>query len=203
MGLALLRLDIGALYNKFHGETERNLREALKLADAMSPCVIWLDEIEKGMAQDGNDNGVSQRLLGTLLTWMAERRTKVFIVATSNDISKLPPELIRKGRLDEIFFVDLPDADVRKDIFTIHINKRNMLAAEFDLAKLANATSGFSGSEIEQAIVAAMYTAAASASKLTTEILLQEILNTSPLSVVMAEQIARLRAWAEDRTIPA
>ncbi len=202
-GLALLRLDIGALYNKFHGETERNLREALKLADAMSPCVIWLDEIEKGMAQDGNDNGISQRLLGTLLTWMAERKTKVFIVATSNDISKLPPELIRKGRLDEIFFVDLPDADVRKDIFMIHINKRNMLATDFDINKLANASNGFSGSEIEQAIVAAMYTAAASAGKLTTDILLQEIANTSPLSVIMAEQIARLRLWAADRTIPA
>jgi SpoVK/Ycf46/Vps4 family AAA+-type ATPase len=134
---------------------------------------------------------------------MAEHRTKVFIVATSNDISKLPPELIRKGRLDEIFFVDLPDADVRKDIFMIHINKRNMLAAEFDVSKLASATNGFSGSEIEQAIVAAMYTAASSASKLTTDILLQEIRNTSPLSVVMAEQIARLRLWAEDRTIPA
>jgi hypothetical protein len=202
-GLALLRLDIGALYNKFHGETERNLREALKLADAMSPCVIWLDEIEKGMAQDGNDNGVSQRLLGTLLTWMAERKTKVFIVATSNDITKLPAELIRKGRLDEIFFVDLPDVEVRKDIFIIHINKRNMVPSEFDVRKLANATDGFSGSEIEQAIVAAMYTAAANAQKLTTDILLQEILNTSPLSVVMAEQIAKLRLWAEDRTIPA
>lgn len=202
-GIALLRLDIGALYNKFHGETERNLREALKLADSMSPCVIWLDEIEKGMAQDGNDNGISQRLLGTLLTWMAERKTKVFIVATSNDISKLPPELIRKGRLDEIFFVDLPDADVRKDIFMIHINKRNMFAIDFDISKLAGATDGFSGSEIEQAIVAAMYTAAAIASKLTTDILLQEIENTSPLSVIMAEQIARLRMWAANRTIPA
>ena len=202
-GLALLRLDIGALYNKFHGETERNLREALKLADAMSPCVIWLDEIEKGMAQDGNDNGVSQRLLGTLLTWMSERKTKVFIVATSNDISKLPPELIRKGRLDEIFFVDLPDTAVRKDIFAIHINKRHLLATEFELEKLANATHGFSGSEIEQVIVAAMYSAAAQGTKLSTAILLQEILGTSPLSVVMAEQIAGLRQWAADRTIPA
>jgi SpoVK/Ycf46/Vps4 family AAA+-type ATPase len=202
-GLALLRLDVGALYNKFHGETERNLREALKLADAMSPCILWLDEIEKGMAQDSNDNGVSNRLLGTLLTWMAERRTKVFIVATSNDISRLPPELIRKGRLDEIFFVDLPDAEVRKDIFAIHMKKRNLAADLFDLNKLANATNGFSGSEIEQAIVAAMYTAASQAMPLTTPILLQEILNTSPLSVVMAEQIAQLRTWAADRTIPA
>ncbi len=162
-GIALLRLDVGALYNKFHGETERNLREALKLADAMSPCVLWLDEIEKGMAQDGNDNGVSMRLLGTLLTWMAERRTKVFIVATSNNISKLPPELIRKGRLDEIFFVDLPDAEVRRDIFSIHMIKRNLNVVEFELEKLAVASEGFSGSEIEQAIVAALYTAAAQA----------------------------------------
>ncbi len=202
-GIALLRLDVGALYNKFHGETERNLREALKLADAMSPCVLWLDEIEKGMAQDGNDNGVSQRLLGTLLTWMAERRTKVFIVATSNNISKLPPELIRKGRLDEIFFVDLPDAEIRNDIFRIHINKRNLNSTEFALEKLSAASEGFSGSEIEQAVVAAMYTAAAQAKKLTTDILLHEISGTSPLSVVMAEQITQLRLWAADRTTPA
>jgi SpoVK/Ycf46/Vps4 family AAA+-type ATPase len=202
-GISLLRLDIGALYNKFHGETERNLREALKLADAMSPCILWLDEIEKGMAQDGNDNGVSQRLLGTLLTWMAERRTRVFIVATSNDISKLPPELIRKGRLDEIFFVDLPTTDVRKDIFTIHLNKRNLLAVDFALDELAIAADGFSGSEIEQAIVAAMYTAASQATPLNTKILLDEIAATSPLSVVMAEHIAQLRLWARDRTIPA
>ncbi len=202
-GLPLMRMDVGALYNKFHGETERNLREALKLADAMSPCVLWLDEIEKGMAQDGNDNGVSQRLLGSLLTWMAERRTRVFIVATSNDISRLPPELIRKGRLDEIFFVDLPEPAVRKDIFSIHLRKRDCAVANFDLEQLSAATQGFSGSEIEQAIIAALYSAAAEAKPLTTEILLREIAATSPLSVVMAEQITQLRIWAEDRTIPA
>jgi SpoVK/Ycf46/Vps4 family AAA+-type ATPase len=202
-GLPLMRMDVGALYNKFHGETERNLREALKLADAMSPCVLWLDEIEKGMAQDGNDNGVSQRLLGTLLTWMAERRTRVFIVATSNDITRLPPELIRKGRLDEIFFVDLPEQDVRKDIFNIHLRKRACSLAQFDIDQLAAATQGFSGSEIEQAIIAALYSAAAESKPLATELLLREIAATSPLSVVMAEQISRLRLWAEDRTIPA
>src|SRR5690606_12309651 len=202
-GLPLMRMDVGALYNKFHGETERNLREALKLADAMSPCVLWLDEIEKGMAQDGNDNGVSQRLLGTLLTWMAERRSRVFIVATSNDISRLPPELIRKGRLDEIFFVDLPEPEVRKDIFAIHLRKRSCLVANFNLEQLAEVTQGFSGSEIEQAIIAALYSANAEGKSLTTEILLREIAATSPLSVVMAEQIARLRLWAKDRTIPA
>lgn len=202
-GLPLMRMDVGALYNKFHGETERNLREALKLADAMSPCVLWLDEIEKGMAQDGNDNGVSQRLLGTLLTWMAERRSRVFIVATSNDISRLPPELIRKGRLDEIFFVDLPEVAVRQDIFSIHLRKRGCDALQFDLQRLADASDGFSGSEIEQAIIASLYSAAAETQALTTDILLREIAATSPLSVVMAEQISQLRRWAEDRTIPA
>lgn len=203
LGIALLRLDIGALYNKFHGETERNLREALKLADAMSPCVLWIDEIEKGMSQGSNDNGTSQRLLGTLLTWMAERRTRVFIVTTSNDISQLPPELIRKGRLDEIFFVDLPDAEVRKDIFAIHLNKRHCVAETFDLAQLSRYSEGFSGSEIEQAIIAALYSAAALGKTLDTAILLTELTSTSPLSVVMAEQIAQLRMWAADRTIPA
>ena len=202
-GLPLMRMDVGSLYNKYHGETERNLREALKLADAMSPCVLWLDEIEKGMAQDGNDGGVSQRLLGTLLTWMAERTTRVFIVATSNDISRLPPELIRKGRLDEIFFVDLPDESVRRDIFTIHLNKRQCDPRGFDLAQLATSTQGFSGSEIEQAIVAALYSAASEAKPLDTTILLREIVSTSPLSIVMAEQINQLRRWAADRTIPA
>lgn len=202
-GLPLMRLDIGALYNKYHGETERNLREALKLADAMSPCVLWLDEIEKGMAQDGNDNGVSQRLLGTLLTWMAERTTRVFIVATSNDISRLPPELIRKGRLDEIFFVDLPDDAVRKDIFSIHLSKRYCDPQQFDLAQLSSAAAGFSGSEIEQAIVAALYSSSAANTALDTATLLKEIAATSPLSVVMAEQITQLRLWAADRTIPA
>jgi SpoVK/Ycf46/Vps4 family AAA+-type ATPase len=202
-GLPLMRMDVGALYNKFHGETERNLREALKLADAMSPCVLWLDEIEKGMAQDGHDNGVSQRLLGTLLTWMAERKTRVFIVATSNDITRLPPELIRKGRLDEIFFVDLPDATIREEIFSIHLRKRNCPVEQFNLTELAIASDGFSGSEIEQAIVSALYSANAAEKPLDMPMLMTELANTSPLSVVMAEQIARLRLWAADRTVPA
>lgn len=202
-GLPLMRMDVGALYNKFHGETERNLREALKLADAMSPCVLWLDEIEKGMAQDGHDNGVSQRLLGTLLTWMAERKTRVFIVATSNDISRLPPELIRKGRLDEIFFVDLPDVAIREEIFSIHLRKRNCPVEQFNLPELAVASEGFSGSEIEQAIVSALYAANAAEKTMDMPILIEELARTSPLSVVMAEQIARLRLWAAERTVPA
>jgi len=201
--LPLLRLDFGTLYNKFFGETERNLRDALKQAEVMSPCVLWIDEIEKGIASGDNDGGVSKRILGTLLTWMAERESSVFMVATSNDISQLPPELLRKGRFDEIFFVDLPGDDVREDIFRIHLEKRNEQSESFDLIVLAGASDGFSGSEIEQAIVSALYTAAAKAKDLDTELILEEINNTSPLSIVMAEQIAELRAWAEDRTVSA
>lgn len=199
----LLRLDFGALFNKFIGESEKNLREALKLADMMEPCVLWMDEIEKGLSVEGNDNGTSKRILGTLLTWMAERQTQVFIVATSNDISKLPPELVRKGRMDEIFFVDLPDFDVRQLIFSIHLKKRFVDPDKFDLERLALASDGFSGAEIEQAIVAGLYACQAMECDLNTEHILDEIANTSPLSVVMAEKIARLRAWADQRTVSA
>ena len=199
--LPLLRLDLGALYNKYHGETERNLREALQLADAMAPCVLWLDELEKALSQGGGDNGTSRRLLGTLLTWMAERKSRVFLTATSNDISQLPPELIRKGRLDEIFFVDLPDAEVRQAIFEIHLRKRELDPAQYDLERLAVASEGFSGAEIEQAVVAARYSAGYQG--VSGAQLLEEIAGTSPLSVVMAEQLQQLRAWAAERTIPA
>lgn len=203
LDIPLLRLDFASLYNKFIGETERNLREALKLADMMAPCVLWIDEIEKGISSDESDNGVSKRVLGTLLTWMAERKSSVFLVATSNDISRLPPELVRKGRLDEIFFVDLPDAEVREQIFAIHLGKRTQNNAVFDLKNLAQATEGFSGAEIEQSVVAALYSCAAEKAPLTTEHLLREIANTAPLSIVMAEKIVELRAWAKDRTVPA
>ncbi|WP_347330870.1 AAA family ATPase [Marinimicrobium locisalis] len=199
--LPLLRLDVGALYNKYHGETERNLREALAMADAMAPCVLWLDEIEKGLAQGNSDDGTSRRMLGTLLTWMAERKNSVFFTATSNDISRLPPELIRKGRVDEIFFVDLPDASVRQAIFDIHLRKRDLNPDLFDLKQLGEASEGFSGAEIEQAIVAARY--GSERTGIATECILREIANTSPLSVVMAEKLQHLRQWAAERTIPA
>ncbi len=199
--LPLLRLDFGALYNKFFGETERNLREALKLADMMSPCVLWLDEIEKGISTDTSDQGISQRILGTLLTWMSERESRVFIVATSNDISRLPPELVRKGRLDEIFFVDLPGESVRKEIFQIHLKRRGETPANFDLDELARISSGFSGAEIEQCIVAALYTIAALEKPLSQQHLEHAIFETNPLSIVMAEKIAALRAWARERCV--
>ncbi|MCG8316892.1 MAG: AAA family ATPase [Pseudomonadales bacterium] len=199
----LLRLDFGALFNKFIGESEKNLREALKLADLMAPCVLWMDEIEKGLSVEQNDNGTSKRMLGTLLTWMAERATQVFIVATSNDISKLPPELIRKGRMDEIFFVDLPTMEIRQMIFEIHLKKRYVDPGKFDIERLALASSGFSGAEIEQAIVAGFYACQALECDLDTQHILDEIANTSPLSVVRAEDIAQLRTWADERTVNA
>jgi SpoVK/Ycf46/Vps4 family AAA+-type ATPase len=205
-GVPLLRLDFATLYNKFFGETERNLREALASAEAMAPCVLWIDEIEKGLASDssgGTDGGVSRRILGTLLTWLSERKGRVFIVATANDIEQLPPELIRKGRLDEIFFVDLPDAPTRAEIFAIHLARRELRSAAFDLDALADAAEGFSGAEIEQAVVSALYEAHARNQPLDQALLLAEIGRTRPLSVVMSERIAALRDWAAERTVPA
>ena len=201
----LMRLDFAVLYNKFHGESERNLREALKQAEAMAPCVLWIDEIEKGLASDGGDSdgGVSRRMLGTVLTWMAERTAKVFLVATANDVTHLPPELLRKGRMDEIFFVDLPDAVTRADIFRIHLKRRKLDPAKFDLSQLAVAAEGFSGAEIEQAVVAAIYEALATKQPLATPHVLAEISRTRPLSVVMAEKVEGLRAWAAGRTVKA
>jgi len=202
-GTPLMRLDFGALYNKFLGETERNLREALKVADAMAPSVLWMDEIEKGIATNDNDGGESRRILGTLLTWMAERKTKVFVVATSNDIEALPPELVRKGRLDEIFFVDLPSETARGEILKIHLGRRKQDPAGFDLPALVAACAGFSGAEIEQVVVGALYEARAASVPLATSHLLDEAKRTKPLSVVMAEKIAWLRAWAQGRTVSA
>ena len=199
----LLRFDIGTLYNKFHGETERNLREALRAAEAMAPCVLWIDEIEKAIAPGDNDGGTSRRMLGSLLTWMAERKVPVFIVATANVIEHLPPELVRKGRLDEIFFVDLPDAATRAEIFAIHLRKRGHKPMDFDILQLASQTEGFSGAEIEQAIVAATYLAREQGTTLATGHVLTELQQTRPLSQVMAEPLARLRHWAQDRTVPA
>ena len=198
----LLRLDFGTLFNKYHGETERNLRESLATADVMAPCVLWIDEIEKGLAGRGGETGTAQRVLGTFLTWMAERKTQVFVVATANDVSALPPELIRKGRFDEIFFVDLPDQAVRRTIFGIHLRQRRQPPDGIDLDTIAAASDGFSGAEIEQAIVSALYTAHARQTNLTTALLLEEIRGTQPLSVVMDEKIGALRQWASGRTVP-
>ena len=201
--LPLLRLDFAALYNKYHGETERNLRESLKTANVMAPCVLWIDEIEKGIAGRGGETGTSQRVLGTFLTWMAEKNSGVFVVATANDISMLPPELVRKGRFDELFFVDLPNAPVRQKILDIHLRARSCDPATIDLAGVADAADGFSGAELEQAVVSSLYAAHAQRAELSTEHLLGEIERTRPLSVVMAERIESLREWARGRTVSA
>ena len=202
-GIPLLRLDFGTLYNKYYGETERNLRQSLKTADVMSPCVLWIDEIEKGLSGGSDDGGPAKRILGTLLTWMAERESKVFLVATANDIEALPPELLRKGRFDEIFFIDLPKPDVRREIFRIHIAKRDQELENINLDELAEASELFSGAEIEQAVVSALYTAHAADAGLATEHILSEIKVTKPLAVLMSEKIDHLREWASERTVPA
>jgi len=201
-GAPLLRLDFGVLYSKFYGETERNLRKALETAEIMAPCVLWLDEIEKGLAVGDDDDGLSRRVLGTLLTWMSERQRPVFVVATANDISRLPPEMVRKGRFDEIFFVDLPSPENRRDILAIHLRKRSLDPARFDLEALGRASEGFSGSEIEQAIVSAMYTAHAQGRAPAQADLLAEIQETRPLSVLLAEKVQEIREWASERTVP-
>ena len=204
-GLPLVRLDFGALYNKFQGETEKNLRDALASADQVAPCVLWIDELEKGLASSGSseDGGVSRRVLGYFLTWMSERTAKVFLVATANAVAELPPELLRKGRFDEIFFVDLPDLSARAEIFRLHLDKRRVDWGAFSLSHLAEASPGFSGAEIEQAIVSALYSAHAEKRPLDEALLLNALTGTRPLSVLMAEQVDALREWAKTRTVSA
>jgi SpoVK/Ycf46/Vps4 family AAA+-type ATPase len=205
-GLPLLRLDAGRLYDKYIGESEKNLRKVLATAESMAPVVLWIDEIEKAMAgatgSDG-DGGLSRRILGSFLTWLQDKAAPVFLVATANDITALPPELLRKGRFDEIFFVDLPDEPERRAIFTIHLQRRQRPPELFDLDALAAASDGFSGAEIEQAVVSSLYAAFSGPGRLTTEILLAELAATRPLSVTMAEKVAAIRAWAAERTVPA
>lgn len=205
LGVPLLRLDVGALYSKWHGESERNLRESLASAEALAPCVLWIDEIEKALAGgDGSgDSGTSRRILGTFLTWLAEQRARVFVVATANDITALPPELVRKGRFDEIFFVDLPDGAARAEILQIHSAKRGLNFTAEHLAALAQRCDGYSGAEIEQAIVSALYAAKASGAKADASLVAEELKATRPLSIVLGERIAELRAWATERTVPA
>jgi AAA+ superfamily predicted ATPase len=202
-GVPLVRMDFGALYDKYQGETEKNLREALTSCETLAPCVLWIDEIEKGLASGGEDGGVSRRVLGYLLTWMAERKAKVFVVATANAVHELPAELLRKGRFDEIFFVDLPKPAVRAAIFAMHLKRRKLDAAAFDFDALAQASEGFSGAEIEQAVVSALYDAAGNGGALDQPTLLHALQTTRPLSVLMHEQVETLRAWAQGRCVPA
>lgn len=200
----LLRLDPGGLYDKFIGESERRLREALHQAEMMAPIILWIDEIEKGFASaasHSNDGGLSQRMFGTLLTWMQEHAAPVFLVATANNIDALPPELLRKGRFDEIFFVDLPKSKTRKKIFEIHLNKRDRDPRKFDLKRLAAASEGYSGAELEQAIISALHEAYSKKTEPTTEMIANVLESSPPLSVTMAEKVDALRRWAQDRCV--
>ena len=204
--MPLLRLDPGVLYQKFVGESESQLRQALHQAEAMAPVVLWIDEIEKAFASASSasaDGGLSKRMFGTLLAWMQDHRHPIFIIATANDVSALPPELLRKGRFDEIFFVDLPNVEAREGILAIHLERRKREPANFDLRKVANAADGFSGAELEQLVIASLYSAYDENQSLTAAHLLAEVEKTSPLSVVAAERLADLRAWARDRCVPA
>jgi SpoVK/Ycf46/Vps4 family AAA+-type ATPase len=204
--MPLLRMDPGVLYQKYIGESENRLREALRQAETMSPVVLWIDEIEKAFASagvDSSDGGLSQRMFGTLLTWMQDQRAPIFIVATANDIDALPPELMRKGRFDEVFFVDLPDVKSREQILRIHLKRRKRQPEKYALTEIATLAAGFSGAELEQLVVSAMYAAFAEGKELTDDHLRAEAHATKPLSILMSERIEELREWAKDRCVPA
>ena len=200
----LLKLDAARLYDKFIGESEKNLRKALDFAEAIAPCILWIDEIEKGFASGGDaDAGLSQRMLGSFLTWLQEREASVFVAATANDVLALPPELLRKGRFGEIFFVDLPDASSREEIFRIHLALRRQEPSKFNLGTLVAASDGFSGAEIEQAITAGLYRALHDKQPMTDSMLCEEMRETQPLSVARREDVEQVRETARGRFVPA
>jgi len=205
--LPLLRLDMGRLFSSFVGSSEQNVRRAIAIAESVSPVILWIDEIDKGFAgiqsSAFSDSGTTSRVFGTLVTWMQEKEASVFVIATANNVETLPPELLRKGRFDEIFFVDLPNTAERKEIFSIHLKMRKREPAQFDLERLAAASEGFSGSEIEQAIIAALYDAYEKKGDIATESILEAIKDTYPLSVTMREAIDSRRQWSIGRARPA
>ena len=204
--MPLLRMDPGVLYQKFIGESEARLREALRQAESMAPVVLWIDEIEKAFASAGSDSadgGLSQRMFGTLLTWMQDHRQPIFLIATANNIAQLPPELMRKGRFDEIFFVDLPGPAEREAIFAIHLASGAATSRSFDIARLVAASDGFTGAEIEQAIISGLYLAFSANSRMHHRAPLAAMQATQPLSVLMREHVEHLRAWAHCRCVPA
>lgn len=204
--LPLVRLDMGRIYSGIIGSSEENLRRAIRVVESLAPVVMWVDEIEKGLAGaggGGNDTGVSARVFGTLLTWLQEKTAPVFVVATANRIDSLPPELLRKGRFDEIFFIDLPTKAERKEILSLQLARRSRNPTDFPLDALAQATEQFSGAELEQIVVSGMYEAFADRVELDARHLDTAIKETLPLAVTMSEDIERLRAWARRRTRPA
>lgn len=198
--LPLLRLDVGALFGSLVGESEERTRRALKIAETVAPCVVWIDEIEKGLShQGGMDSGTSTRVFGTMLTWMQEKTSPCFVVATANNIASLPPELLRKGRFDEIFFLDLPTQEERQEIFNVHLRKRHRLPQDFDLPRLAKEAAGYVGAEIEQAIIDAMYIGFNDDRReFTTDDICGALKRQVPLSVSQKETIEALRNWLQE-----
>lgn len=199
--LPLLRLDMGAIFGSYIGESEKNIRKTIKTAESIAPVILWIDELEKGFAGIGakGDSGTASRVFGSFLTWMQEKTKPVFIIATSNDVSALPPELLRKGRFDEIFFIDLPAKQERADIFKIHLLKRNKEISNFDFQLLAKKTKGYSGAEIEQSVISALYDAFDEHREIEMKDILTSIEKSVPLSITMKEKIDLLRDWAKDR----
>jgi AAA+ superfamily predicted ATPase len=205
--LPLLRLDIGRMFGSLVGSSEENMRRAVQTAESIAPAILWVDEIDKAfagaMGSSGSDAGTASRVFGTFLTWLSEKTSPVFVIATANDISQLPPELLRKGRVDEIFFVDLPNETERAEVFRIHLAKRGRKPEEFDVVRLARHSDGFSGAEIEEAVISGLFDAFGQGGDLTTEILLATLSETVPLSKTMSEELTRLRGWARGRARPA
>jgi hypothetical protein len=203
--LPLVRLDPSALYDRYIGGTEQNFRKAMASADRLAPLVLWIDEIEKAFAAGGEDadGGTSQRVLGSFLSWLQERKGDVFVVATANDVQRLPAELLRKGRFDETFFVDLPDEAARASILTIHLRRRKQAPEQFDVAALARESEGYSGAELEQVVISALYTAFSSGAQLGNDLLRAELRATPCIASTARERIAFVRQWASGRTVPA
>ncbi|HEY8504803.1 MAG TPA: AAA family ATPase, partial [Gemmataceae bacterium] len=205
--MPLLRLDIGRMFGSLVGSSEENMRRAIQVAESVAPAVLWVDEIDKafGGATDsaGSDGGTASRVFSTFLTWLSEKRSQVFVIATANDISKLPPELLRKGRLDEIFFVDLPGEAERREVFRIHLQRRKRRPENFDLDELARLSDGFSGAEIEEAVISGLFEAFSHGRDLDQDILRECLTSTVPLSRTMSEELQRLRKWAHGRARPA
>jgi SpoVK/Ycf46/Vps4 family AAA+-type ATPase len=197
---------MGRIFSGLVGSSEENLRRAIKMAEGVAPVVLWVDEVEKGLAgaaSGANDSGVTARVFGTFLTWLQEKTAPVFVVATANRIDGLPPELLRKGRFDEIFFVDLPGVKERQEIFRIHLTRRGRDPSELDVEELAQLADSFSGAEIEQAIVEGLYHAFSEGGGLQQAHVTRAIHDSFPIAMTMKEEIARLRQWAKDRTRPA
>jgi SpoVK/Ycf46/Vps4 family AAA+-type ATPase len=206
--LPLVKFDTAAIFDKYIGETEKRIQKVFRVAEGLAPCVFWIDELEKIFAGSGPDSasvdaGVSSRILAAFLSWMQDRKAPVFVAATCNNVSALPPELIRKGRFDELFFVDLPNQAERKQIFAIHLARRKRNPVEFDLDRVAAAAKGYSGAEIDAAVQTALYAAFSSKQSVNTQGLLDALKATVPLSTTRSEEIQALRQWARLRAVPA